>query len=58
MANDRTALLIQTKLKLAEKYTMLGMKANSKPNRVRFRHHAKRFRRQAEELSRTLPETE
>ena len=52
MTTERIAALIQTKLKLAEKYARLGAKAKSQPNRVKFRHNAKRYRRQAVELSR------
>ena len=52
MTTERIAALIQTKLKLAEKYARLGAKAKSQPNRVKFRRDAKRYRRQAVELSR------
>ena len=52
MTTERIAVLIQTKLKLPEKYARLGAKAKSQPNRVKFRHNAKRYRHQAVELSR------
>ena len=52
MTTERIAALIQTKLNLAEKYARLGAKAKSQPNRAKFRHRAKRYRHQAEELSR------
>ena len=52
MTTERTAALIQAKLKLAEKYARLDRGTKSQPKQAKFRHRARKYRHQAEELSR------
>ena len=47
------ATLIEEELKRAEKYERLGREATSQPKQARFRHRARRYRHQAENLART-----
>ena len=52
MTTRQTTVLVQTKLKLAEKYARLAARTKSQPKRATFSHRAVWYRHQAEELSR------
>ena len=46
--------LLNVKLKLAEKYEHLATIAGSQPKRKQFSHRARGYRRQVEQITRTL----
>jgi len=49
---DKARRLAKTKLALADKCDRLAVEARSKPNKIRFKHKAEKFRRQAAEALR------